>query len=139
MPQILPPADEVWETRRPPRLIVLSLASLLSFLAMIYVQSRDAEIVEASSLPEVQGIEPGPSLTTALGLTILYVVPLLIWLWGQHWMLHVMAVLCFLGLVVFALSAATGLLWSFGVALPAIIGIFVNVGWLLVAYRRGLH
>ena len=40
---------------------------------------------------------------------------------------------------VFALSAATGLLWSFGVALPAIIGIFVNVGWLLVAYRRGLH
>ena len=53
--------------------------------------------------------------------------------------LHVMAVLCFLGLVVFALSAATGLLWSFGVALPAIIGIFVNLGWLLVAYRRGLH
>ena len=50
-----------------------------------------------------------------------------------------MAVLCFLGLVVFALSAATGLLWSFGAALPAIIGIFVNLGWLLVAYRRGLH
>ena len=139
MPQILPPADEAWEARRPPRLIVLSLASLLSFLAMIYVQSHDAEIVEAASQPELTSIEPGPSLTTALGLTILYVVPLLIWLWGQRWMLHVMAVLCFLGLVVFALSAATGLLWSFGVALPAIIGIFVNVGWLLVAYRRGLH
>ena len=139
MRQILPPADEAWETRRPPRLIVLSIASLICFLAMIYVQSHDAEIVEAASQPGLPGNEPGPSLRTALGLAVVYLVPLLIWLWGQRWMLHVMAVLCFLGLVVFALSAATGLLWSLGVALPAILGILVNLGWLLVAYRRGLN
>lgn len=137
MRQILPTADEAWETRRPPRLITLTIASLLSLLAMIYVQSHDAEVVEAASQPDLPGIEPGPSLTTALGLAVVYLVPLLIWLWGQRWMLHVMAVLCFLGLVVFALSAATGLLWSIWVGLPAIVGIIVNLAWLLVAYRRG--
>ena len=137
MPQLLPPADEAWEIRRPPRLIVLTVASLIAFLWMIHVQTHDAEIVRAVE-DLGQDLEPGPSLTTVFGLAIAYLVPLLIWLWGQRWMLHVMAALCFLGLVVFALSAANGLLWSVWVALPAVFGVGVNLGWLVVAYRRGL-
>lgn len=138
MPQLLPPADDVWEARRPRRLMVLSACSLLVLLATLWVQSRDAEIQQAAASPEVPGIvEPGPSLTTVLGLLIAYAVPLLLWRLGQAWALHVMAVLCFLGLIVFALSAATGFLWSLRVGAVPLLGVAVNLAWLLVAYRRG--
>lgn len=137
MPQLLPPADDVWEARRPTRLVVLSGISLLVLLATLWVQSRDAEIRAATASPEIPDLEPGPSLTTVLGLLIAYVVPLLLWLWGQRWALHVMGALCFLGLVVFALSAATGFLWSLRVGAVPLLGVVANLAWLLVAYRRG--
>lgn len=138
VPKLLPPADETWELRRPARLIALTIFSLLAFLAMIWVQTHDAEILEAAAQPEIPAVQPGPSLTVTLGLLIVYLVPLLLWLGGLRWMLHVMAVLCVLGLVVFTLSAANGLLWNLWVGGVPALGALINLGWLLVAYRRGL-
>ncbi|KAA9394994.1 hypothetical protein FCK90_03530 [Kocuria coralli] len=138
MPRLLPPADAGWERRRPLRLVLLTATSYVLLLATIWVQTHDPEIVAAvSSAPDGgAGLSPGPGWATAGGLALLYGVPLVLWWRKVPYVLHLMAGLCILGGVVFALSATTGFLWNWRVGVVPLAGVLVNIAWLVLAYRR---
>lgn len=137
MPALLPPADQDWERRRPLRLVTVTILSYLLLMATFWIQTHDPEIVAAAADPELgTALEPGPSAGTLVGMGLVYAIPLVLWIKGVPYVLHLMAALCILGAVVFTLSAGTGLLWNWRVGAVALAGLVVNLVWLLLAYRR---
>ncbi|WP_303349185.1 hypothetical protein [Kocuria sp.] len=137
MPAVLPPADQEWERKRPVRLITVTIVSYLLVMATLWIQTHDPEIVAASLDPELGvALNPQPTVGTAVGVGLLYAVPLLLWVKNIPYVLHLMAALCILGAVVFTLSAGTGFLWNWRVGVVPLAGVVVNLTWLLLAYRR---
>lgn len=137
MPGFLPPADQTWERKRPGRLLLLTVGSYVLLLATIWVQTHDPEVKAVASDPSL-GFEltPGPGWSTIGGLGLLYGIPLALWWKKVPFVLHFMAGLCVLGAVVFALSAATGLLWNWRLGVVPLAGVVTNIAWLVLAYRR---
>lgn len=137
MPTLFPPADQQWERRRPARLTAVTILSYVLLMATFWIQTHDPEIVAAAANTELgMTIDPGPSLGTVVGMGLVYAIPLVLWLKGVPYVLHLMAALCVLGAVVFTLSAGTGLLWNWRVGAVPLAGLVVNLAWLLLAYRR---